>query len=613
MPSGFPYIPSNPLKVANGGSGTSVGSLTTLPSALAQRGSVAPTITYSTTAMASAQYVPAFAGTTSLYTAPTGGVNNAMFGCYGASSGMGPRHPSAVPQVNVLQAGLDTPEVYGGTPFWTVFHHTGAQLDLIKYGSGAGFSLCVDDVFIANAQPLIATGTAQAGAATTLTLAAADAGTLNQYIGCSVVIISGTGAGQVRKITAYSNTTKVATVGSAWTTAPASGSVYAVVHDQNGIYTQPGDGSLYYYNLNFGSVATRKIALYASDFMGINIGPNDAVAPGAAPAPLRAVVVGDSFIEGVGGPMNAMMAMDGQIGQRGGWTIYPDGEGGTGWVNPNTSAGKLNFMDRIAPPAESWAYLLVGASAGTYTLSVTYNGTTQTTGALAWNAGVSAVQTAMQGLSNVPAGAVSVGGGGDAARPFFVLLHNMAGAVLTVNTAGLTFTSLRFARWAGVVAGRVPTDGVGNPLPFLLVVQGSGNDMGGGFSSAQVQTNAVSTAQQIAQRFPSAVTVFTGVVSVVTHGGGGLIDATDIGYNAAIKAGAQSLPTVNGAVPFVDTYAAGVGGLTWITGTGNVANPTSGKTDSLISALVGGHPTGDGHSYLAARVVQAVKRLVGSF
>lgn len=72
------------------------------------------------------------------------------------------------------------------------------------------------------------TGTATAGASTTMT----DSGggwTTNQHAGRAVVILSGTGAGQSRRIA--SNTSTVLTVTVAWSTNPDATSVYAIRDD----------------------------------------------------------------------------------------------------------------------------------------------------------------------------------------------------------------------------------------------------------------------------------------------------------------------------------------------------------------------------------------------
>lgn len=74
----------------------------------------------------------------------------------------------------------------------------------------------------------IHTGTAQAGASTTITLSADASGVDDTYNNKYIVIESGTGVDQIRKITDYDGTGKVATVESAWDTNPSADSVYYV-------------------------------------------------------------------------------------------------------------------------------------------------------------------------------------------------------------------------------------------------------------------------------------------------------------------------------------------------------------------------------------------------
>jgi len=92
--------------------------------------------------------------------------------------------------------------------------------------------------------------TAQAGGASSITLASSE--TMASDIpnnSTGVTIISGTGAGQTRLITDYDSSTKVATVGTAWTTQPGSDSVYELIAapgggsggtiDPSGVWTYP--------------------------------------------------------------------------------------------------------------------------------------------------------------------------------------------------------------------------------------------------------------------------------------------------------------------------------------------------------------------------------------
>jgi len=75
----------------------------------------------------------------------------------------------------------------------------------------------------------LASGTAQAGTATTIQLAAAETFADDILNGTSIKIISGTGAGQARVIIDYVGATDTATIAPAWTTNPSSDSVYEIV------------------------------------------------------------------------------------------------------------------------------------------------------------------------------------------------------------------------------------------------------------------------------------------------------------------------------------------------------------------------------------------------
>lgn len=76
---------------------------------------------------------------------------------------------------------------------------------------------------------LIRTATAQAGAAGSITLDASASATNDLYNDCLVKITGGTGAGQVRRVSDYVGSTKVASVQPDWTTTPDNTSVFAVI------------------------------------------------------------------------------------------------------------------------------------------------------------------------------------------------------------------------------------------------------------------------------------------------------------------------------------------------------------------------------------------------
>jgi hypothetical protein len=71
-------------------------------------------------------------------------------------------------------------------------------------------------------------GTAQSGTNNTIRLRSGASSLNNAYNGCSVTIVSGTGAGQTRTISSYAGSTRIATVSSNWSTNPNSTSVYRV-------------------------------------------------------------------------------------------------------------------------------------------------------------------------------------------------------------------------------------------------------------------------------------------------------------------------------------------------------------------------------------------------
>lgn len=78
---------------------------------------------------------------------------------------------------------------------------------------------------------ILDSGTAQAGASTTITLQSGANANDNYYLNSVVVITDGTGAGQNRRVTGYVGATKVATISGDrnWVTAPDNTSVYAIL------------------------------------------------------------------------------------------------------------------------------------------------------------------------------------------------------------------------------------------------------------------------------------------------------------------------------------------------------------------------------------------------
>jgi hypothetical protein len=84
-------------------------------------------------------------------------------------------------------------------------------------------------VMAADIPAILEAGTAQGGAAGTITLDAQASAIDSTYVDAWIMITAGTGLGQTRVIGVYNGTTKVATVTPNWTTTPDATSVYQVV------------------------------------------------------------------------------------------------------------------------------------------------------------------------------------------------------------------------------------------------------------------------------------------------------------------------------------------------------------------------------------------------
>lgn len=83
-------------------------------------------------------------------------------------------------------------------------------------------------------------GTAQAGAAGSITLAAGESALDDFYKGCMIAISTGAGNGQYRLIDAYDGTTKIATVNMDWITNPSATSQY-VLWGNHDVFAIDGD------------------------------------------------------------------------------------------------------------------------------------------------------------------------------------------------------------------------------------------------------------------------------------------------------------------------------------------------------------------------------------
>jgi len=142
------------------------------------------------------------------------------------------------PQIQGSPQALDTNEVTGALDVRAPVVGGGGRqwLGTVNmHGSGAGGTAPEWGVFLRGAgmsettRAADLTGTAQAGAAGSITLAAGATGIL---VGDIITLTGGTGSGQTRVITAWDNTTKIATIYPNWTVNPDATSTYSVKASQ---------------------------------------------------------------------------------------------------------------------------------------------------------------------------------------------------------------------------------------------------------------------------------------------------------------------------------------------------------------------------------------------
>ncbi len=122
----------------------------------------------------------------------------------------------------------ETKTLNGQTPVAMTTNTTWERLLRAVKSASTGGVVAVEQVTAGHS------GTAQAGGAQQITLAAGASATNNAYRGWIIRITAGTGAGQIRSITetdqaqAYNGATKIATVNRAWSVQPDNTSQYRI-------------------------------------------------------------------------------------------------------------------------------------------------------------------------------------------------------------------------------------------------------------------------------------------------------------------------------------------------------------------------------------------------
>src|SRR3990167_9219953 len=136
-------------------------------------------------------------------------------------------------------------------------------------------------------------GTATAGGASTITLAAGASASDDAYRGMRIRTTGGTGNGQARTISTYNGTTKVATVSEAWTTPPDATTTYSI--DAQVVYlpvSSAMESVCKYFNMDGkrhimlgargsvgGRLTPRPPPPFAFQFEGLFVAPTDTALP----------------------------------------------------------------------------------------------------------------------------------------------------------------------------------------------------------------------------------------------------------------------------------------------------------------------------------------------
>lgn len=128
------------------------------------------------------------------------------------------------------QAGAPGGVFIAGTNAATTANITGNLSGSVGSVTGAVGSVTAAVTLSAGDSPVLQSGTATAGGASTITIQTA-LGTTADPVGCKIKITSGTGAKQERVITGYVNGTLVVTVDYPWVTNPDATSVYSILYD----------------------------------------------------------------------------------------------------------------------------------------------------------------------------------------------------------------------------------------------------------------------------------------------------------------------------------------------------------------------------------------------
>lgn len=467
------------------------------------------------------------------------------------------------------------------------------------------FDVSIDEQLVFSSTDNLTTpvGTASAGGSTTITLTGTSStdGYYNQQY---VYINGGTGVGQRKRIIGYVGSTKVATVDSAWSINPDNTSTY-VVSPSPYAYTAIQSGVTAYPHFNFsGELLPHKVRIVSSAMLKSVITDSfGVILPIKKEYKTKMVFITDSFGAGYGNG-SWQTSYPFLLSRYLGFDIEFLGVGNTGILNDN-SALNLNYIERTVPPVNSWKFTIGNSSAGTYKI---IQGSTSTSN-IAYNANLATIQAAIDAAFGSSKFKVLNSNAAYLDKKAVIAIDNSIKNIttdMTLDTSGLTTGSFlpSISRYTGDLDQVLPKDANGNNAPFVLWIQGSGND------STKVATLQAETELWISSlklKYPQAQIILSGM----WMNKGPMDDANYLAIQSILNNASTKLNKINDHVPYVNTWneSTGVG---YMIGTTTVMAPSglSNVNSDILAGNTPPHASSVGHFFLADFFASSVAQIL---
>lgn len=224
-------------------------------------------------------------------------------------------------------------------------------MDGAAFNSGA--SQILVETTASSSSPIVKTnlnGTAASATSNTIVLPSTFSATDSAYNGLAITITSGTGAGQSRTISAYTGSTKTATVASAWATIPDTTSTFLITGvTVAGTWSNLGTNAA---TFTLGSLTS---ALTSQDLY-VNYGLVEVSGAGGIPEVLVTTLAGQSNGKSLAANPSVHVRDD-----------FAGKVSGSTTVNPNIAKETVNSV--LQPPTGSWVQEFVNNSVGIATLN----------------------------------------------------------------------------------------------------------------------------------------------------------------------------------------------------------------------------------------------------